>query len=116
MPQDFIEETAEFQVGIDDAARRRRMRMGTRDQTIVAGEVEDVPVREAILCYCQCMQITLQASVKATCLNRLMNRLNYHTVVAMLGLSCLNCHCMQMHCQSQTAQAACCKHGGAVSE
>lgn len=36
--------------------------MGTRDQTIVAGEVEDVPVREAILCYCQCMQITLQAS------------------------------------------------------
>lgn len=60
--QDFIEETAEFQVGIDDASRRRRMRMGTRDQTIVAGEVEDVPVREAILCYCQCMQITLQAS------------------------------------------------------
>ena len=40
------------------------MRMGTRDQTIVAGEVEDVPVREAIRCYCQCMQITLQASLK----------------------------------------------------
>lgn len=61
--QDFIEETAEFQVGIDDASRRRRMRMGSQDRTIVAGEVEDVPVREAILCYCQCMQITLQASL-----------------------------------------------------
>ena len=73
-----MEETAEFQVGIDDAARRRRLRMGTRNQTIVAGEVEDVPVHDAVLCYCQCMQITLQASCSCQPQSALLNRLQNH--------------------------------------
>lgn len=56
-----MEETAEFQVGVDDTARRRRLNVNKR-KAIVQGEVEPVPVREAVKCYCQCMQIMLQAS------------------------------------------------------
>lgn len=54
-----MEETAEFQVGVDDTARRRKLRLNKR-QDFVQGEVEPVPVREAIRCYCQCMQLMLQ--------------------------------------------------------
>lgn len=59
--QGFVEETAEFQVGVDDTARRRRLNVSKR-KAIVQEEVEPVPVREAVKCYCQCMQIMLQAS------------------------------------------------------
>ena len=55
-----MEETADFQVGVDDTARRKRLRLNKR-QAFVQGEVEPVPVREAIKCYCQCMQLMLQA-------------------------------------------------------
>ena len=61
--QDFVEETAEFQVGVDDTTRRRRLRVNRR-QAIVQGEAEaPVPVREAIKCYCKCMQVMLQAGL-----------------------------------------------------
>ena len=56
-----MEETAEFQVGVDDTARRKRLRVNKR-KAIVQDEVEPVPVREAVKCYCKCMQIMLQAS------------------------------------------------------
>lgn len=59
--QDFVEETAEFQVGVDDTARRRTLKMNRR-KDIVQGEAEPVPVREAVNCYCKCMQVMLQAS------------------------------------------------------
>lgn len=56
-----MEETAEFQVGVDDTARRRTLKLNRR-KAIVQGEVEPVPVREAVKCYCKCMQVMLQAS------------------------------------------------------
>lgn len=56
-----MEETAEFQVGVDDTARRRTLKMNRR-KAIVQGEAEPVPVREAVKCYCKCMQVMLQAS------------------------------------------------------
>lgn len=59
--QGFVEETAEFQVGVDDTARRRRLRVNRR-KAIVQAEIEPVPVREAVKCYCTCMQVMLQAS------------------------------------------------------
>lgn len=59
--QDFVEETAEYQVGVDDTARRRKLRLNRR-QAIVQEELEPVPVREAVVCYCKCMQVMLQAS------------------------------------------------------
>ena len=59
--QDFVEETAEFQVGVDDTARRRTLKMNRR-KAIVQGEAEPVPVREAVKCYCKCMQVMLQSS------------------------------------------------------
>lgn len=60
-----MEETAEFQVGVDDTARRRRLRVNKR-KAIVQGEEEPVPVREAVKCYCKCMQMMLQARSLAT--------------------------------------------------
>lgn len=58
--EDFVEETAEFQVGVDDTTRRRRLRMNRR-KTIVPGNVEAVSVNEELKCYCKCMQVMLQA-------------------------------------------------------
>ena len=58
--QDFVEETAEFQVGIDDS-KRRKMRLTTR-KTIIAGNEVAISVHEELKCYCKCMQVMLQAS------------------------------------------------------
>ena len=59
--QDFVEETAEFQVGVDDTSRRRKMRL-TKRKTIIAGNEAVLSVREELKCYCRCMQVMLQAS------------------------------------------------------
>ena len=57
--QGFIEETAEFQVGVDDTLRRRKLRLNKR-KALVAGNVEAVTVHEEMKCYCHCMQTLLQ--------------------------------------------------------
>ena len=56
-----MEETAEYQVGVDDTSRRRRLRLKGR-KAIVVGTEEQVSVREELKCYCRCMQVMLQAS------------------------------------------------------
>lgn len=60
----FVEETAEFQVGVDDTTRRRKLRLNKR-KAIIAANVEAVSVHEELKCYCKCMQIMLQAQLEA---------------------------------------------------
>ena len=59
-----MEETAEFQVGVDDTTRRRKLRLNKR-KAIIAANVEAVSVHEELKCYCKCMQIMLQASTQS---------------------------------------------------
>ncbi len=59
-----MEETAEFQVGVDDTTRRRKLRLNKR-KPIVAANVEAVSVHEELKCYCKCMQTMLQASAQS---------------------------------------------------
>ena len=63
MCQGFVEETAEFQVGVDDTTRRRKLRLNKR-KAIIAANVEAVSVHEELKCYCKCMQLMLQASAQ----------------------------------------------------
>jgi len=67
-----VEETAEFQVGVDDTTRRRKLRLNKR-KAIVAANVEAVSVHEELKCYCKCMQLMLQASAQPliACLSKI---------------------------------------------